>query len=80
MSEAEALSRELAELNARRAAAQLRAKVAAGELMDHLNTLAALAVSGDQQARQLAQQLQNALDGLRSAAAGIAVVHGGGDA
>ena len=77
MSEDAQLSPEIAELNNRRMAAQIRARVAAGELIDHLNTLAALATQGDPQARLLCRQLLEAWDGIRSAAAGIALARGG---
>lgn len=77
MAEDQQLSPEAAELNRRRASAQIRAKVATGQLIDHLNDCAALATLGDPEARFLCQQLLNALDGVRSAAVGIALARGG---
>lgn len=76
MPEDRAIAPETLELHQRRAAAQMRAKVGVGELNDHLNTLAAMAVSGDRQAQELARGFLEALDGLRSAQSGIVKASG----
>ena len=76
MADDQQLSAAAAELARRQSAAQIRGLVKLGELIDHLNDVAALAAQGHPQAKELARQYLAAIDALRSAAAGIALVKG----